>query len=75
MILVTGVLGFIGKALVKRYLDLGHFITNVDVVNYAADRFASQEFKAHSNYRHIRGDIGSSDRTLSSSSTRQDAAP
>jgi dTDP-glucose 4,6-dehydratase len=57
LILVTGGLGFIGKHFVKRCLELGHFITNVDVVNYAADRFANEEFKAHVNYRHIKEDI------------------
>src|SRR5260221_14643567 len=53
LVLVTGGLGFIGKHFVKRCLDLGAFVTNVDIVNYAADRFANEEFKAHSNYRHI----------------------
>jgi dTDP-glucose 4,6-dehydratase len=56
---VTGGLGFIGKHFVKRCLDAGHFVTNVDVVNYAADRIANEEFLGHVNYRHIREDIGS----------------
>ena len=59
LILVTGGLGFIGKHFVRRCLDLGHFVTNVDVVNYAADRFANEEFKAHGNYRHLEKDIAS----------------
>ncbi len=59
LVLVTGGLGFIGKHFVKRCLDLGAFVTNVDIVNYAADRFANEEFKAHSNYRHIEADVAS----------------
>ena len=57
LILVTGGLGFIGKHFVKSCLELGHFVTNVDAVNYAADRFANEEFKAHTNYRHLHADI------------------
>ncbi len=57
LILITGGLGFIGKHFVSRCLELGHFVTNVDVVNYAADRFANEEFKKHANYRHLREDI------------------
>lgn len=57
LILVTGGLGFIGKHFVKKCLAEGHFVTNVDVVNYAADRYANEEFKAHDNYRHIEEDI------------------
>ncbi len=57
LILTTGGLGFIGKHFVKRCLELGHFVTNVDVVNYAADRFANEELKAHNNYRHLKQDI------------------
>lgn len=61
LILVTGGLGFIGKHFVKRCLADGHFVTNVDVVNYAADRFANEEFKAHPNYRHLQQDIAELD--------------
>ncbi|MCH9701806.1 MAG: GDP-mannose 4,6-dehydratase [Actinomycetia bacterium] len=57
LILVTGGLGFIGKHFIKRCLELGHFVTNVDVVNYTADRFANEEFLRHANYRHIAEDI------------------
>ena len=57
LIFVTGGLGFIGKHFVKRCLDMGHFVTNVDMVNYAADRFANEAFKLHSNYRHLEEDI------------------
>ena len=57
LIFVTGGLGFIGKHFVKRCLDMGHFVTNVDIVNYAADRIANEAFKAHKHYRHIEEDI------------------
>ncbi|MFH1062520.1 MAG: GDP-mannose 4,6-dehydratase [Candidatus Omnitrophota bacterium] len=57
LIFVTGGLGFIGKHFVQRCLDIGHFITNVDMVNYAADRIANDKFKNHKNYRHIQEDI------------------
>lgn len=55
--LVTGGLGFIGKHFVARCLSLGHFVTNVDVVNYAADRVVMKEFEKNNRYRHIREDI------------------
>ena len=61
LILVTGGLGFIGKHFVERCLAIGHFVTNVDVVNYAADRYANDKFKGHSNYRHLRQDIAALD--------------
>ncbi|MBU0952200.1 MAG: GDP-mannose 4,6-dehydratase [Elusimicrobia bacterium] len=54
---VTGGLGFIGKHFVQRCLDMSHFVTNVDIINYAADRVANEGFKKHSNYRHIQEDI------------------
>ena len=57
VILVTGGLGFIGKAFVQRCLDLRHWVTNVDVVNYAADRTVKEKFQAQSNYRFIEQDI------------------
>lgn len=55
--LATGGLGFIGKHFVRRCLELGHFVTNVDIVNYAADRFASKEFSSFDKYRHIQDDV------------------
>lgn len=57
LFLVTGGLGFIGKHFVKRCLDLGHYVTNVDIVNYAADRIAMQELAECENYRFIEADI------------------
>jgi len=61
LILVTGGLGFIGKYFVKKCLADGHFVTNVDVVNYAADRYINEEFKAHPSYRHLQQDIATLD--------------
>lgn len=61
LILVTGGLGFIGKHFVKKCLADGHFVTNVDVVNYAADRYANEEFKPHPNYRHLLQDVAALD--------------
>ena len=57
LILVTGGLGFIGKHFVSKCLAAGHFVTNVDVVNYAADRYINEKFKVHDNYRHLSQDI------------------
>lgn len=61
LMLVTGGLGFIGKHFIKKCLADGHFVTNVDVVNYAADRYANEEFKVHPNYRHLSQDIATLD--------------
>jgi dTDP-glucose 4,6-dehydratase len=55
--MITGGLGFIGKHFVKKCLDNGHFVTNIDVINYASDRYANEEYKVHPNYRHLEADI------------------
>lgn len=57
IILITGGLGFIGKHLVKRCLSMGHYVINVDCVNYAADRIARAEFAEQPNYRCLETDI------------------
>ncbi len=54
---VTGGLGFIGKHFVKRCLDLGHFVLNIDSISYAADRFFHQQFKTYPNYRFLQADV------------------
>ncbi|MEX1205152.1 MAG: NAD-dependent epimerase/dehydratase family protein [Dongiaceae bacterium] len=57
IILVTGGLGFIGKTFVRRALEHGHFVINIDAVNYAADRKALKEFQDWDTYRFITADI------------------
>ena len=54
---VTGGLGFIGKHFVRRCLERGHFVKNIDRVSYAADRVVMEEFKAFRNYRFYEADI------------------
>ncbi len=50
-LVVTGGLGFIGKHFVRRMLEAGHLVKNIDSVGYAADLTAKEEFGAHKNYR------------------------
>jgi dTDP-glucose 4,6-dehydratase len=57
IIVVTGGLGFIGKHFVRRCLDEGRFVKNVDRVSYAADRAAMEEFANFRTYRFYQGDI------------------
>jgi dTDP-glucose 4,6-dehydratase len=57
IIVVTGGLGFIGKHFVRRCLEAGRFVKNVDRVSYAADRTAMEEFAAYRNYRFYQADI------------------
>ena len=58
---VTGGLGFIGKHFVRRCLERGHFVKNIDRISYAADRVVMEEFKAFRNYRFYEADIVSLD--------------
>jgi dTDP-glucose 4,6-dehydratase len=57
LFLVTGGLGFIGKNFVQRCLDEGHYVTNIDVMNYAADRKVAKSFHDYERYRHIEKDV------------------
>lgn len=61
VLVVTGGLGFIGKHFVRRCLELGNYVTNIDVMNYAADRVAMEEFNQFDNYRFIQKDIAELD--------------
>ena len=57
ILLVTGGLGFIGKHFIKIAHEQGHFIINVDHINYAADRTAHAELAKLPNYHFIESDI------------------
>lgn len=57
ILLVTGGLGFMGKHFVHLALQKGHYVINVDHVNYAADRTAKEEFARAKNYHFIESDI------------------
>jgi dTDP-glucose 4,6-dehydratase len=57
MVVVTGGLGFIGKHFVRRCLDMGCFVKNIDKVSYAADLKAKAEFELHPGYRMFNTDI------------------
>lgn len=50
---VTGGLGFIGKHFVRHCLEGGHWVINVDMINYAADRVVRREFDQAKNYTFI----------------------
>ena len=54
---VTGGLGFIGKHFVRRCLEDGHFVKNIDSISYAADRIVNDEFSRYKNYRFYQSDI------------------
>lgn len=54
---VTGGLGFIGKHFVRRCLEDGHFVKNIDSISYAADRVVNEEFAGYKNYRFYQSDI------------------
>lgn len=54
---VTGGLGFIGKHFVQRCLDLGHFVINIDMVSYAADRKVMESFLEYEEYRFIQENV------------------
>jgi len=57
IIVVTGGLGFIGKYFVRRCLEDGHFVRNIDRMNYAADLAVNAELARFPNYRFMKADI------------------
>jgi dTDP-glucose 4,6-dehydratase len=57
IVVVSGGLGFIGKHFVRRCLESGRFVKNIDKISYAADRLVSSEFAAFQNYRFYQADI------------------
>jgi dTDP-glucose 4,6-dehydratase len=57
IVVITGGLGFIGKHFVRRCLQLGFFVKNIDKIGYAADRRVQQEFQEFKNYRFYEADI------------------
>lgn len=56
-VLVTGGCGFIGSALVRRLVRLGHDVVNIDRLTYAATPEALEEAASSPRYRLVRGDI------------------
>jgi dTDP-glucose 4,6-dehydratase len=54
---VTGGLGFIGKHFIRKCLEDGRFVKNIDRQSYAADRLVNDEFRAFRNYQFIEADI------------------
>lgn len=57
ILVVTGGLGFIGKHFVRRCLEQGRFIRNIDNVSYAADCAVMEQFAQFPNYRFQKADI------------------
>jgi len=57
IVVVTGGLGFIGKYFVRRCLEDGHFVRNIDRMNYAADLAVNAELARFPNYRFMKADI------------------
>ena len=56
-VLVTGGAGFIGSALVRRLVEHGHRVVNLDKLTYAAAPVALAEVAGKSHYRFVHGDI------------------
>lgn len=56
-ILVTGGAGFIGSAVVRRAIELGHFVVNVDALTYAGNLANLTSVETHPNYHFEQADI------------------
>ncbi len=56
-ILVTGGAGFIGSALVRRLINLGHEVCTLDKLGYAGSLSNLEEVQENPNHRFIEGDI------------------
>jgi len=61
-LLVTGGAGFIGSAVVRRAVRLGHHVLNLDKLTYAGSLSTVAEVADDAKYEHVRGDIA--DRSL-----------
>lgn len=57
-ILITGGLGFIGSAVIRRLIrTTGHVLVNVDKETYAASQEALEEARGHRRHVHVKADI------------------
>jgi len=56
-ILITGGLGFIGSAIVKKLIKKKFFIINIDSLNYASNKKNLEDVEKLSNYKFLRIDI------------------
>ena len=57
-ILVTGGAGFIGSHLVRRLLDRGEQVVNLDALKYSGNLENLSDVTSHPRYTFVRGDIG-----------------
>ncbi len=57
-ILVTGGAGFIGSHLVRRLLDRGERVVNLDALKYSGNLENLSDVATHPRYTFVRGDIG-----------------
>lgn len=55
--LVTGGAGFIGSCLVRRLIDAGYYVINLDSLTYASNGHALASLETNDRYRFVQGDI------------------
>jgi dTDP-glucose 4,6-dehydratase len=60
-ILVTGGCGFIGSAVCRRLVGLGHDVINLDRLTYAGHESSLAEVAGAATYRFIKGDVADAD--------------